>query len=68
MGELLPQSGVKLHVFQRKSDDGVTPISASRVRALLKDGKLEAVKALVPETTYAFLASDEGKAIIERMK
>ena len=64
MGELLPQAGVKLHIFQRKSDDGVNPISASRVRALLKEGKLEEVKTLVPETTYAFLASDEGRAII----
>ena len=51
-----------------ESDDGVNPISASRVRALLKDGKLEAVKTLVPETTYAFLASDEGRAIIEKIK
>lgn len=68
MGELLPEAGVKLHIFRRKSDDGATPISASRVRALLKDGKLEEVKTLVPETTYAFLASDEGKAIIDQIK
>ena len=68
MGELLPEASVKLHIFQRKSDDGVNPISASRVRAMLAEGKLEAVKSLVPETTYAFLASDEGRAIIEKIK
>ncbi len=68
MSELLPQEGVKLHVFERKSDDGVTPISASRVRALLKEGRLEEVRDLVPPTTYAFLAGEQGKSIIQSLQ
>ncbi len=68
MGELLPQAGVALHVFERKSDDGVSPISASRVRALIKEGKMEEVRGLVPQTTYAFLTSDEGKPVIQRIR
>ena len=68
MNELLPEAGVKLHIFERKSDDGVRPISASRVRALLKEGKPEEVRALVPDTTYAFLESDEGRMIVDRIR
>ena len=68
MNELLPEAGVKLHIFERKSDDGVQPISASRVRALLKEGKLEEVRSLVPDTTYEFLESGEGRKIIEGIK
>ena len=68
MNELLPEAGVKLHIFERKSSDGVQPISASRVRALLKEGKPEKVRALVPDTTYAFLESDEGRMIIDRIR
>lgn len=51
----MPEFGVNLHVCPRVSEDG-EPISASRVRALLKepDG-LKEIKRLVPETTYRYL-------------
>ena len=68
MQQLLPQAGVQLTVFPRKSDDGTTPISASRVRALLKEGNLDAIKPLVSETTYAFLVSEEGQRIAENLR
>lgn len=68
MAELLPQEGIRFHVLKRKSDDGVQPISASRVRALLREGKVEAVRPLVPDTTYAFLTGDEGRGIINRLQ
>ena len=68
MGEELPKAGIQLHILQRKSDNGVDPISATRVRALLKAGQLTALHGLVPETTYAFLASEEGQRIAEKMR
>ncbi len=68
MAQELPQLGVELTVLKRKSDNGIDPISATRIRALLKEGKLDAIKSLVPETTYAFLLSEEGKKIAEKMR
>ena len=68
MQELLPLAGVQLTIFPRKSDDGTTPISASRVRALLKEDNLPAIRPLVPETTYAFLESEEGQRIAQALR
>jgi [citrate (pro-3S)-lyase] ligase len=50
----LPQNGVELIEIPRKELDG-TPISASLVRRLIKEGNLDRVKDLVPETTYFLL-------------
>ena len=47
MKELLPERGIELIEIPRL--DG---ISASRVRALIKEGRIEETKGLVPETTY----------------
>lgn len=38
-------------------ESGGAPVSASRVRALLKEGNTEALKALLPDTTVAYLNS-----------
>lgn len=48
MQELLPESGIELIEIPR-----LDAISASRVRALIRAGKPEQTKDLVPETTYA---------------
>ena len=48
MKELLPECGIALIEIPRLS-----AISASRVRALLREGTPELTKDLVPETTYA---------------
>lgn len=47
MKELLPKHGIELIEIPRLND-----ISASRVRALMKQKDYEAIKSLVPETTY----------------
>lgn len=47
MKELLPQNGIELREIPRFND-----ISASRVRALMEQKDYEAIKSLVPETTY----------------
>ncbi|MFH5881154.1 [citrate (pro-3S)-lyase] ligase [Liberiplasma polymorphum] len=44
------------------------PISASTVRKLLKHNGVESVKPYVIEATYAFLLTNEGHDIIERIK
>lgn len=68
MQELLPQEGIGLHILKRKGDNQSSPISASRVRALLKAGDIEAIRPLVPSSTYQFLLSDEGKAIAQKLQ
>ena len=47
MKALLPAYGVETIEIPRLAD-----ISASRVRALIRDGRIEQIKDLVPETTY----------------
>lgn len=50
----LPKYGIEYRDLPRLERNG-EPISASRVRALLKEGKREAVRALVPKTTFEHL-------------
>lgn len=58
---------LKLSVIERKANDSDI-ISATKVRNLLIEDKVEEVKKFVPQTTYDFLISDEGKNIIELLK
>ncbi|MDR0759015.1 MAG: [citrate (pro-3S)-lyase] ligase [Treponema sp.] len=55
MGKLLPSYGIKVIEIPRLEAGG-GPVSASRVRALLKAGDLEAVRDLVPPATYRYLS------------
>ena len=50
----LPPKGVQVVEIPRLETGG-QPISASRVRALVKEGQWDAVKQLVPDTTYDYL-------------
>ena len=43
-------------------------ISASHVRQLIHDGQIEAIRPLVPETTYAYLTSDAGQNAVKRIQ
>ncbi|MGL5437186.1 MAG: [citrate (pro-3S)-lyase] ligase [Lachnospiraceae bacterium] len=54
MKELLPAAGIEVIELPRQEITG-TPISASRVRALMAEGRLAEIKPLVPETTYAYI-------------
>lgn len=55
MSEFLPEKGIEVVELPRLEIGG-EPVSASRVRRLLQLGKLNEIKPLVPETTYAYLA------------
>ncbi len=63
MAEVFPQNGLEPPlVIDRLEKDGL-PVSASRVRRLFAEGKIEEIAPLVPETTLAFLASEEAAPI-----
>lgn len=59
--------GLTLGVIPRKQEAGAV-ISASRVRRHLAQGDLAAVKDLVPEATWQYLASAQGRTILEKLK
>lgn len=62
MKNLLPRLGIQVTEIPRRTL-GSTVISATLVREKFLKGDLEAVKDLVPPSTYAFLASPQGEAL-----
>lgn len=67
MAEMLPTYNIQFHCISRLEKQGA-PISASRVRALIKEKKLSETAALLPPTTYQFLCSDEATRILDKIK
>jgi len=67
LSAILPGAGVELVVVPRKETCG-TPISASHVRKLIHDGALEAIRPLVPRTTYDYLTSEAGARALARIR
>ena len=67
LAAVLPPSGIALHVIPRREEGG-TPISASHVRQLIHDGRMEDIRPLVPETTYAYLTGPQGAAAVARIR
>lgn len=65
--KVLSTYGVELHVVARKVFKD-TAISASRVRALIKQGDLDDLKNLLPDVTLEFLNTSLGKEIVEKLK
>ena len=67
MGESLADSNITQTVIPRKEEGG-TAISASRVRQLLCEGKLEAIKELVPQSTFAYFKTPAGEETIKAIQ
>lgn len=67
MKSLLPEAGVEVIVVERKKLEEKA-ISASTVREALSKDDGESLKKLVPQTTYDFFQTEEGKKIIEKIK
>jgi [citrate (pro-3S)-lyase] ligase len=67
MREQLPTAGVEFIVLPRKEHDGA-PISASSVRKLLHDDRIEETKALVPDTTYRYFFSPAGQNVLSKIR
>lgn len=57
---------IRLEIIPRKEIAGEA-ISASQVRKLLRENKLEEANALVPPSTYSFLQSKEGQEIQKKL-
>ena len=56
MAKLLPEYGIDLVEIPRCDVDGEA-ISASKVRALLEEGRMDELRSLVPQTTYEYLVN-----------
>ncbi len=68
MKEILPPRGVALEVIDRSVLDDGDVISASAVRAMLKEDMWDGVRRMVPESTWDYLHSEKGKDVIEKIK
>lgn len=62
MREELPQRNIECVVVPRKEINGQA-ISASKVRSLIKDGRFEELKVLVPASTLEYFQSPESQAV-----
>ena len=67
MKEELESSGLTCTIIPRKTgNDGA--ISASDVRTKIKEGDFEALRALVPGTTYRYFTSEKAEPVIAKIK
>ena len=67
MAERLPSLGIACVIIPRMEAGGQA-VSASRVRRLIHDGPIEAIKELVPPSTYGYFLSEAGKRSIQRIR
>ncbi len=67
MAKLLPNFGIDFQIIERKEYQGKA-ISASFVRELIRENRIDEIKNIVPQATYEFLLSDDAKPIIEEIK
>ncbi|KGJ49989.1 citrate lyase ligase [Clostridium sp. NCR] len=65
--EVLPKYNIDIKIVDRKQYDE-QDISASNVRRLLSQDKIEEIKDIVPSVTYNFLLSREGTKIRNEIK
>lgn len=66
MQRMMPTFDLRLKLTPRKFFGG-TPISASRVRLLLKKGQFEVIASIVPESTFSYLQK-KCKESLEKKK
>lgn len=67
MQEALEHEGIRCHVIPRKANaQGI--ISASKVRKLLQEDRLDELKESVPESTYAYFSSPQALPVIQSIK
>jgi [citrate (pro-3S)-lyase] ligase len=65
--EILPTYGVEVVEVKRKALMGDI-ISASKVRKLIKEGKISEIEHIVPSSTWEFLNTKEGKEIMGEIR
>jgi [citrate (pro-3S)-lyase] ligase len=67
MKRCLPSYGIDVVEIPRLADSAGAAVSASTVRALIRSGRLEEARGLVPESTWDYLASKEAAPILARV-
>lgn len=67
MREALPKAGIDCIVIPRKERNGAA-ISASAARECVKRGDFDALRELVPPTTYDYFVSPAAAPVIERIQ
>jgi len=67
MKKTLPKKGISVREIKRLEKNNQA-VSASRVRELIRGGRIEEIKDLVPLATYKYLISSEAKEVIEKIK
>ncbi|MBV1758985.1 MAG: [citrate (pro-3S)-lyase] ligase [Dethiosulfatibacter sp.] len=67
MIDILPKYGVEIVLVDRLEVESKV-VSASTVRKLIKEDSWSEIKAMVPNSTYNYLISDEAKQVIENIK
>lgn len=67
MQQMLPACGVDCIVIPRRQLDG-KPISASTVRQCIQAGDMDAIRPLVPQTTWDYFTSPEAAGVIDRIR
>jgi [citrate (pro-3S)-lyase] ligase len=65
---ILPSQGIEVRVMARLTADGNVPVSASRVRELIRQDNWDEISRLVPETTYRYLRSPGAEPVIDLVK
>ncbi|MDO9509373.1 MAG: [citrate (pro-3S)-lyase] ligase [Thermovirgaceae bacterium] len=68
MKEILPPRGVALEVIPRMTLESGDVVSASTVRAMLREDNWDVVRGMVPDCTWDYLHSEKGRAVIEKIK
>ncbi len=64
---ILESNDIEVKIIKRKELDN-KPISASYVRNLIKNNRIDQAYKLLPQSTIDYLKEDEGKRIIEKIK
>jgi len=67
MSGILPQYGVEVEEIPRL-EIGTRAVSASVVRDMIRAGRLQEVRELVPETTWEYLTSPSAAPVLERIQ
>lgn len=67
MAESLPRAGIECRIIPRKVCNKDV-ISASSARAAIRNGRMDILRQLVPETTYHYFTSDQVKPLLERIQ
>lgn len=65
--KILPENGIEFIEIERKKSEQEY-ISASKVRELLKQESIEAVRNIVPKVTYDYLNTEDGKKVIDKLR